>query len=115
MPRADAAERRLYRDLSGLLAELRAGPFADLERAIEERFRRYLGDARRSPGDTLSVTFSWQLPEGADSWALYGTEFQIEMRGNPAGEQPEAAAGNAADNVIPFPAPPRERARRGAC
>lgn len=108
MPRASGAERRLYRDLSGLLHGLRAGSFADLERAIEERFRRYLGDARRSPGDTLSVTFSWQLPEGADSWALYGTEFQIEARGGPAGDEPAAASGN----VIPFPTRPHEQSRR---
>ncbi|MCU0838882.1 MAG: hypothetical protein MUE49_09195 [Rhodospirillales bacterium] len=105
MPRVKGAERRLYRDLSGLLAALRARPLAEVEAAIEARFRRYLGDPAHSPVDTLSVTLSWQLPEGAESWALYETEFRVEARAHPAGgAAPAPATAVAAGNVIPFPA-----------
>lgn len=118
MPRANGTERRLYRDLSGLISTLRSRPFADLEQAIEAQFRRYLGDKRRSPGDTLALTLSWQLPEGAELWALYGTEFRIEARGvvDPLAD-PEPDAGTVSDEVaagakvIAFPNRPREPSR----
>jgi hypothetical protein len=92
------ADRRLYRDLAKLLRTGRGRPLCDLEREIEERFRRHLATEPLSPADTLCVTLSWQFPEGGSSWALYTTEFRVETRGLPV-----SPSGSEAANVVPFP------------
>lgn len=103
---ADGArgERRLYRDLSRLLANVRDRPFGEVEDAIEARFRRYLREAGAGGGGTLAVTLRWHLPEGAASFALYATHLEVEGVG-PA----PVKDGRREGNVIAFPRRQRSR------
>lgn len=76
MAYSKSAEQHLYSDLTRLLTKLRNEPLATVESVVEERFRAYLR-AGGTNGNKLQITLTWALPEGAESWPLYGTEYGV--------------------------------------
>jgi hypothetical protein len=76
MAYSKSAEQHLYSDLTRLLTKLRNEPLATVESVIEERFRAYIR-AGGTNGNKLQITLTWALPEGAESWPLYGTEYGV--------------------------------------
>jgi len=100
------AERVLFSDLTQLLLSLRDARFADVEASIEERFRAFVRAQSDEPGGSvasLQIAFTWTLPNGADDWAVYATEYKTL----PAiAEDPpqRAAAGGGDAAIIEFPA-----------
>lgn len=104
MSNAKSEEQRLYADLTRLMTKLRNEPLATVESVIEERFRAYLRAGNGAP-NKLQITMTWALPEGADAWAMYGTEYHlasaealVPVPPPPAETRPSESA------VIPFPA-----------
>lgn len=96
-----SAERELYSDLTRLFMAMRHAPFADLEQKIEERFREF---ARLNPDQNaggLQITFTLKLPDGADDWALYGTEYQTLPVEQPSTPRLAVAGGPA--EIVAFP------------
>lgn len=96
------AERTLYADLSQLLMASRNLPQGEVDAHIEEIVRDFMRSNPELGVGGLQITFTWRMPEGADEWAVYATEY----RTLPA-EQPEplrAIAGGPA-KVLAFPAP----------
>lgn len=105
------AERALFADLTRLLLAMRDASHSDVEACIEERFRDFLR-AEASQGASgevggLQITFTWTLPEGADDWAVYSTEYRTVPAEPRALAQQAAVAGGAggAASVIAFPPP----------
>lgn len=103
-----AAERTLFADLTRLLLAMRGSSQGDVEACIEERFRNFVrAQAATGAGDEVSglqITFTWTLPEGADDWAVYSTEYKTVPAEPRALVQQAAMAGGAA-SVIAFPPP----------
>lgn len=96
------AERMLYTKLSQLLMASRNTSQGEVEARIEEIVRDFMRNNPELGVDGLQITFTWRMPEGADEWAVYATEYQTL----PA-EQPEplrAIAGGPAE-VLTFPTP----------
>jgi hypothetical protein len=102
------AERVLFSDLTQLFSSMRNAPFADLEACIEDRFRSFVrSQAAAEPSGnvaSLQITFTWTLPDGADDWAVYATEYKTlpAMRED---RPRKAAAGGFEASIIEFPAP----------
>lgn len=98
------AERVLFSDLTQLLLSLRDARFADVEASIEDRFRAFVrAQSGESGGDvaSLQIAFTWTLPNGADDWAVYMTEYKTLPA--IAEDRPQrAAVGDA--SIIAFPA-----------
>ena len=95
------AERELYSDLTRLFMTMRHAPFADLEQKIEERFREF---ARLNPGQNtggLQISLTLKLPDGADDWALYGTEYRTLPVEQPSAPRLAVAGGSA--EIVAFP------------
>lgn len=111
MTHVKSEEQRLYADLTRLLTKLRNEPLATVETVIEERFRAYA----RGCGGThtkLQITMTWALPEGADSWAMYGTEYHLAAAEALVPAPSPMPLPHAASAVIPFPAAHRPMHRR---
>jgi|GEM_PF-6775157 hypothetical protein len=70
------AERRMYADLTHLLADLKNASLMDVSEAIETRYRSFLESGHHPNGGELQITMTWCLPEGADGLALYRTEYR---------------------------------------
>jgi hypothetical protein len=70
------AERRMYADLTHLLANLKNASLMDVSEAIETRYRSYLESGHHPAGGELQITMTWCLPEGAEGLALYRTEYR---------------------------------------
>lgn len=100
------AERVLFSDLTQLLLSLRDARFADVEASIEERFRAFVRTQSGDPGGdvaSLQIAFTWTLPNGADDWAVYTTEYKTVAA--IAEDRPQrAAAGGGGASIIDFPA-----------
>lgn len=102
---APPPERTLFAELARLLHEMQSAPWAQVEAAIEDRFRNFLRLSDRAPGDgaALEITLTWGLPEGPDSWAYYAAHYRTVAAPGVIGASGNAAAAEAADNVVPFP------------
>lgn len=103
-----AAERALFADLTRLLLAMRDSSQGDVEACIEERFRNFLrAQAAQGTADEvrgLQITFTWTLPEGADDWAVYSTEYKTVPAEPRALVQQAAVAGaGGAALIIDFP------------
>lgn len=106
------AERALFSDLTRLLLSMRDASYADVEAKIEDRFRSFVRQQTKDPvADDiggLQITFTWTLPEGADDWAVYATEYKTVPADPPMLPRRAAAAGGGGA-VIAFPAAPTHR------
>jgi hypothetical protein len=101
------AERVLFADLTRLLLSMRDASYAEVEAKIEDRFRGFVreqaaGRAAEEVGG-LQITFTWTLPDGADDWAVYATEYKTVPAEPRVLPQLAVAGGGAA--VIEFPSP----------
>ncbi len=100
------AERVLFSDLTQLLLSLRDARFADVEASIEDRFRAFVRAQSGQPGGdvaSLQIAFTWTLPNGADDWAVYMTEYKTLPP--IAEDRPQRAAVGGGDaSIIAFPA-----------
>jgi len=104
MSNAKSEEQRLYADLTRLMTKLRNEPLATVESVIEERFRAYIRAGKDAP-NKLQITMTWALPEGADAWAMYGTEYHLAAAETLVPAPPPVAEMRPSENaVIPFPA-----------
>ena len=102
MTRATVAESALFKDLTRLFMTMKNSPLAELEAAIEERFRRFVrSDAGRGVNE-LEITLTVTLPEGPGAWAIYGTAYRT-IPGEPAVADVASERGRASAEVIPFP------------
>jgi hypothetical protein len=93
------AERTLYGELTRMLIGNRHRPQAEVEAGIEKLLRDYV---RRNPElgvGGLQITLTWRLPEGADDWAVYGTEYQTLRAEDQTAEPMRAVAGGSAEVV----------------
>lgn len=98
MDHATPAERALYSDLTRLFMSMKDASHAEVEASVEDRFRSFVRAHPDRHVATLQITLSWTLPDGADDWAIYRTDY----RTLPASSVPErrrAAAGAPADIV----------------
>jgi hypothetical protein len=96
------AERALFSDLTRLFMMMRDAPYTQVEAMIEERFREF---ARAHPDQKvggLQITLSWTLPDGADDWAFYGTEYKTLPPAEIVAQPRRAVAGGSAD-IVEFP------------
>ena len=101
MDHANPAERALFSDLTRLLMSMKDAPHAQVEASIEERFRAFVRAHPNRDVGTLQITLSWTLPEGAEDWAIYGTEYRT-LPAQVAPERCRAVAGAPAD-IVEFP------------
>ena len=101
MDHANPAERALFSDLTRLLMSMKDAPHAQVEASIEERFRAFVRAHPKRDVGTLQITLSWTLPEGAEDWAIYGTEYRT-LPAQVALERCRAVAGGPAD-IVKFP------------
>ena len=101
MDHANPAERALFSDLTRLLMSMKDAPHAQVEASIEERFRAFVRAHPNRDLGTLQITLSWTLPEGAEDWAIYGTEYRT-LPAQVAPERCRAVAGAPAD-IVQFP------------
>jgi hypothetical protein len=102
MDHVSPAERALYSDLTRLLMSMKDTAYAQVEALIEERFRAFLRELPGREAGTLQITLSWTLPEGADDWAIYRTDYKtlpVE-----ADAQPCRAVAGAPANIVELPA-----------
>lgn len=113
------SERILFADLTRLLLSMRDASYADVEAKIEERFRGFVRGqvASRETEEIggLQITFTWTLPDGADDWAVYATEYKTVPAEPRVLPRRAVAGGDAA--VIDFPSPQMSRsvvAHRGS-
>ncbi len=109
MSQPTTAERTLYADLTRLLMASRNTPQGEVEARIEDIFRDFM---RSNPGlgvGGLQITLTWRMPEGADDWAVYGTEYQTLPAEQP---QPKRAVAGVPADVLSFPI--ASASRRGA-
>lgn len=101
MTHASPAERTLFSDLTRLFMMMRDAPYTQMEAMIEERLREF---ARTHPDQNvggLQITLSWTLPDGADDWAIYGTEYKT-LPAVTTSQPRRAVAGDSAA-VVEFP------------
>jgi hypothetical protein len=112
---ATPSERALFSELTRLLQEMQTAPFAQLEAAIEDRFRSFLRLSGTDPeqGGALEITLTWGLPEGPDSWAYYAASYRTVDAAGVSGAPGSGDDDGAADNVVPFPDLERLRALAG--
>lgn len=100
-------ERDLFAALTTTLMAMKDASYAQVQAAIEERFRNFLLLEGVSGPGALQITWTCSLPEGPASFAIYRTEYETQSA------QPKAAVGGggavAAASIIPFP-----RLRNGA-
>jgi hypothetical protein len=102
---ATPPERTLFAELTRLLQEMQTAPLAQVEAAIEDRFRSFLrlSGSAPEPGAALEITLTWGLPEGADGWAYYATRYRTVAVAGVLGASGNDAGDAVADNVVPFP------------
>lgn len=95
-------ERALFAELTRLLQEMQTASLAQVETAIEDRFRNFLrmNEAGRERGGSLEITLTWGLPEGADSWAYYTASYRTI---DAEDFTPCTGDSESVDNVVPFP------------
>lgn len=103
MTAPNRTERDLYQDLTATVMSMKDAPFAAVQAAIEQRFRRYLLAERQPGARALQITWTCSLPEGPDSFAVYRTEYQTVADDHPAARIARPHPACAAANVIPFP------------
>ncbi len=104
------AERVLFADLTRLLLSMRDASYAEVEAKIEDRFRGFVRELAGRAGEEvggLQITFTWTLPDGADDWAVYATEYKTVPAEPHVLPQLAVAGGGAA--VIDFPSPQASR------
>jgi hypothetical protein len=101
-------ERALFSDLTRLFMAMRDAPFAQLEAQVEERVREFVRAHPEQRVGGLQITFSWALPDGADDWAVYGTEYRTLPASEPI--PPRAVACGPAIVLAMPPLPQREPA-----
>lgn len=114
MTHASPAERTLFSDLTRLMMMMRDAPYTQMEAMIEERLREFARAHPEQKVGGLQITLSWTLPDGADDWAIYGTEYKTL----PAAEivpQPRRAVAGGSAAVVEFPGaqPARAIATKG--
>ena len=81
---------------------MRDAPYTQMEAMIEERLREFARAHPEHKVGGLQITLSWTLPDGADDWAIYGTEYKTL----PAAEivpQPRRAVAGGSAAVVEFP------------
>jgi len=93
------AERALFSDLTRILMAMRDAPHAALEARVEERFRDFVRKSTLGQPESLQITLTWSLPEGAEEWAVYGTEYKVLPAEAPLRRQ--AVGGASADADLP--------------
>ena len=103
MTAPNRTERDLYQDLTATVMSMKDAPFAAVQAAIEQRFRRYLLAERQPGARALQITWTCSLPEGPESFAVYRTEYHTVADDHPAARIARPAPVCAAANVIPFP------------
>jgi len=102
------AEREFFSELTRMFMSMRDAPHGELEASIEERFREFIR-SRAEPGvGGLQITFTWTLPEGADDWAIYRTDYRT-IPADPPIEARMAAAGGGEAAILEFPSRPASR------
>jgi hypothetical protein len=110
------AERVLFSDLTRLFSSMRDAAFADLEACIEDRFRCFVRtEAAEDPNAdvaSLQITLTWTLPDGADDWAVYATEYKTLPAMREDRSRKAAAGGLDEASVIEFPASQTRNAAR---
>jgi hypothetical protein len=97
------AERTLYANLTQLLMVSRNATQDDVEARIEELFRSFLRANPELGVSGLQITMTWRLPDGADDWAAYGTEYRTLPLEEEAAEPLRIVAGGSAE-VLAFQA-----------
>lgn len=102
MTRATLAESALFKDLTRLFMNMKNAPLAELEAAIEERFRRFVrSDAGRGVNE-LEITLTVTLPEGPGAWAIYGTAYRT-IPAEPVEADARGDRARVGAEIIPFP------------
>lgn len=94
-------ERALFSDLTRILMAMRDAPHAAVEARVEERFREFVRKSTLGKAESLQITLTWSLPEGADEWAVYGTEYKILPPDAPVRRQ--AVGGSSAADDLSAP------------
>lgn len=106
------AERNLFADLARLLMSMQSASHGEVEASIEARFREFVRSRAAPDVGGLQITFTWTLPEGADDWAIYRTDYRT-LPVEPVLTERVAAAGGGSAAVLDFPARPNGRAAAG--
>jgi hypothetical protein len=102
MTHTSPAERTLFSDLTRLFMMMRDAPYTQMEAMIEERFREFARAHPDHKAGGLQITLSWTLPDGADDWAVYGTEYKTLPAADIMPQPRRAVAGGSAD-IVEFP------------
>lgn len=101
MTEPSAAERALYSDLTRLFMQMRDAPHAQVEARVEERLREFVRAHPEQRVGGLQITLTWTLPEGADDWAVYGTEYRTLPAAEPMPAPRAVACGPAVVLALP--------------
>src|SRR5512147_1916572 len=96
MDHASSAERALFSDLTRLFMSMKDASHAEVEASVENRFRSFVRTHPERRVATLQITLSWTLPEGADDWAIYRTDYRT-LPADSIPQRRRAAVGSSAD------------------
>jgi len=68
-------ESNLFTDLTRIFMKMRASPYAEVEQAIEDRFRQFMRSNAGRDARGLQITLAWTMADGADDWAIQGMRY----------------------------------------
>ena len=68
-------ESALFADLTRIFMAMKDAPYRDVEAAVEERFRAFMGSGGGRNARGLQITLAWTMTDGADSWAVQGMRY----------------------------------------
>lgn len=105
MTDSSPAERTLFIDLTRLFMSMKDATHAQLEAMIEQRFREFVRAHPDHGAAGLKITLTWNLPDGADDWAIYSAEYET-VRSAAVVPQSSRAVANGSAAIVNFPATP---------
>jgi hypothetical protein len=65
----------LFADLTRIFIVMRASPYAEVEEAIENRFRQFMHSKAGRNARGLQITLAWTMADGPDDWAIQGMRY----------------------------------------
>ncbi|MGF1640936.1 MAG: hypothetical protein ACFCUO_08305 [Rhodospirillales bacterium] len=68
-------ESTLFADLTRIFMTMRSESYAEVEQAIEDRFRRFLRSPAGRDARGLQITLAWTMADGADDLAIQGLRY----------------------------------------